>query len=217
MTGMHSSPQWQRIFNLIRPSGWKGLSLTIGPWILVSGPLLSGHAPESEAAEIDERIEEVYLTLEEALRVVLPESNEVVPEVVQMTPVQQQRIEAESGRPMAESPVTVYVGKTDGRIDGYALVTEEIGMYKPITSMVGVTPDGRVKEVAVMVYRESRGGEIRRKRFLSQYRGSRRTDPIRLNKDIINVTGATLSVRSMNAQVRKALAIVHEWYLRKAS
>ncbi|PIQ82443.1 MAG: FMN-binding protein, partial [Candidatus Omnitrophica bacterium CG11_big_fil_rev_8_21_14_0_20_64_10] len=61
--------------------------------------------------------------------------------------------------------------------------------------------------------RESRGGEIRRKRFLSQYRGKGISSPVRINQDIINVTGATLSVRSMNAQVRKALAVVQELFL----
>jgi len=203
--------QWRPI------SDWKALSLTIGPWILVSGPLLTFPSSQVEAIQADEQIEEVYLTLEEALETVFPESKQVIPEKTDLTSEQRQQIEAESGRPMIESQVTVYVGKTDGRIDGYALVTEEIGMYKPITSMVGITPDGRIRDVAVMIYRESRGGDVRRKRFLSQYRGRRLTDPIRLNKDIINVTGATLSVRSMNAQVRKALAIIQELYLQKAS
>lgn len=170
--------------------------------ILLAGLTFStcvGHAlarpPQAEAEPVDEGIEEVYLTLEQALKVVLPHSKEVTL--------------------YAGTNLPVYIGKTGGQVDGYAVVTEEIGMYKPITSMVGVTPDGRVGEVAVMVYRESRGGDVRRKRFLSQYRGKKMSDPIRINKDIINVTGATLSVRSMNAQVREALATVQELFLKE--
>jgi len=195
---------------------WQTLPLTVGPWLLLSGPLLALPSPQAEAAEVDEQIEEVYLTLEQALKIVFPHSWEVTLEQITLTPEQRRRIETESGRPVSEPTVTVYIGQTQGRTDGYAVVTKEIGMYKPITSIVGITPEGRIGEVAVMVYRESRGGDVRRKRFLSQYRGKRLTDPIRINKDIINVTGATLSVRSMNAQVRKALAIIHEVFFQEA-
>lgn len=179
----------------------------------MAGPILAPSPAPAHAVEVDEKIEEVYLTLEQALKIVFPRSEEVVPQTIALTPEHRRRIEAKTGRPFAAAQVTVYVGKTKGQIDGYAMIVEEIGMYKPITSMVGVTPDGRVGEVAVMVYRESRGGDVRRKRFLNQYRGKRLSDPIRINQDIINVTGATLSVRSMNTQVRKALAVIQALYL----
>lgn len=189
-------------------------SVTLGVWVIVaSAPL--GHLPAAQAEQpaVDEGIEERYLTLEQALRITLPDAETVTPEERTLTAAQRERIERESGRPVLQPTVTVHVGRRGGQVNGYALVMEETGMYKPITSVVGVTPEGRVQEVAVMVYRESRGGDVRRKRFLSQYRGKRLADPIRINKDIINVTGATLSVRSMNAQVRKALAVVSELFL----
>ena len=50
--------------------------------------------------------------------------------------------------------------------------------------------------------------EPRWKRFLRQYEGKTLADPIRLNRDIQGVTGATVSSRSMNATVRKALALI---------
>lgn len=190
-------------------------TFTLSFWILISGPVLEWPALEAQAQWIDEKIEEVYLTLEEALRIALPDSEEILTQTISFTPEQRKQVEAASGRPALEPYWTIYVGKSGGRVDGYAVVTEELGMYKPITSIVGITSEGRVREVAVMVYRESRGGDVRRKRFLNQYRGKRLEDPIRIHRDIINVTGATLSVRSMNAQVRKALAIVEEAFLRK--
>jgi hypothetical protein len=98
------------------------------------------------------------------------------------------------------------------RFVGYALVTEERGKYRPITFLVGITPDLRVKDTAVMVYRESRGGEVRSRRFLRQYRGKSIHDPIRTNRDIINISGATISVHSINAGVRKVLMVVQTAY-----
>ena len=66
----------------------------------------------------------------------------------------------------------------------------------------------KVESVHVMVFRESRGGEVRRRRFLAQYDGKSLRSPIRINRDIVGVTGATLSVRAMNAGVKKSLAVV---------
>ena len=38
-------------------------------------------------------------------------------------------------------------------------------------------------------------------------------NPIRINKDIINITGATMSVQCMCAGVRKVIAVINEYYL----
>jgi thiamine biosynthesis lipoprotein len=73
--------------------------------------------------------------------------------------------------------------------------------------MVHVRPDGEVGRVLVMVYRESRGDGVRRQRFLKQFVGRDVDDPLRLNRDVVNVTGATLSSRAMTAGVRKALVL----------
>jgi len=95
---------------------------------------------------------------------------------------------------------------------GYAIVGEELGKFRPITSIVAVGRNRRVKDVAVMIYRESHGNDVKRKRFLHQYRSKGPRDPIRIHRDILTISGATISVRSMNAQVRKVLAIIHEIY-----
>jgi Na+-translocating ferredoxin:NAD+ oxidoreductase RnfG subunit len=80
--------------------------------------------------------------------------------------------------------------------------------------MVGVDPDGGVLNVEVLIYRESRGSEVRTKRFNAQYEGKTVWDPIRMNKDIINISGATMSVRSLSAGVKRTLVIVDEIYLK---
>jgi Na+-translocating ferredoxin:NAD+ oxidoreductase RnfG subunit len=51
------------------------------------------------------------------------------------------------------------------------------------------------------------------KRFNYQYEGKTVLDPIRINKDIINITGATMSVRSVSAGVKRSLVLVEEFYL----
>lgn len=155
----------------------------------------------------------VFLSEQEALREVFPEAALVVPRSWSPTPVQRATMRKELERDLAEAAFPIILAyDASHRFLGYALVTEERGKYRPITFLVGVTPAGRVKDTAVMIYREDRGGEVRSRRFLRQYRGKTVRDPIRTNRDIINISGATISVRSMNAGVRKALLVVRTAY-----
>jgi hypothetical protein len=110
------------------------------------------------------------------------------------------------GRPAVTDRITIFLPRDeDGALLGYAVIDEEVGKYRPITFMVGTTPEGEVKNVEVLVYRESRGGDVRRGRFLRQYRGKAADDPIRSHQDIINIAGATLSVNALNLGVKRVL------------
>lgn len=151
--------------------------------------------------------QEVLLTRDQALREIFPEMARSAVEQRPLDDATRARLREQLGRRIDEDAVDVIkVFGADGAFRGYAVVTEEIGKYRPITFMVGVTPELRVRDVAVMVYRESRGGDVKRKRFLAQYRGKTARDPIEVNRDIINISGATISVRSVNAGVKRVLA-----------
>ncbi len=104
--------------------------------------------------------------------------------------------------------IIIYTIMDDTTLMGYAVVSEEVGKFYPITYLVGVNPDLNVKGVRVLVYRESHGGDIRRERFLHQYRGKSLGDPIRSQRDIINISGATLSVNALNRGVKKVLFLL---------
>ena len=48
--------------------------------------------------------------------------------------------------------------------------------------------------------------EVSRRRFLNQYRGKGPDSPLRINRDILNITGATVSSRAVTLGVKKVLA-----------
>lgn len=151
--------------------------------------------------------QEVLLTREQALHEIFPEAVSSTVERKELDANMREQLHRTLGREVYEDAVDVTrLYDAAGHLQGYAVVTEEIGKYRPITFMVGVTPQLSIKDVAVMVYRESRGGDVKRKRFLDQYRGKTVKDPIDSNRDIINISGATISVRSMNAGVKRVLA-----------
>jgi len=155
---------------------------------------------------------ETLLTQEQALKVVFPKSEVVQPETKALTPEQRADLENNTGLRFPEAEYPTFVAKAKGVTDGYAVILNEIGKHENITFIVGVSSKGKVLEVAVMEYRESRGGEVRERRFLSQFHGKTSSDPIRVNQDIVNYTGATLSSYAIARGVRRALALTRLFY-----
>ena len=159
---------------------------------------------------------EIFLTEDEALKLMFPTSERIRKDLIRLTSEKKTQIEERIGWKFPEESFEVYVGETGTQVDGYALIQNTIGKHKHMTYMVGVDAQGRVSNVELLVYREARGSEVRTKRFNVQYEGKTVHDPVRINKDIINITGATMSVRSISAGVKRVLVLVDEFYLKPA-
>jgi hypothetical protein len=159
---------------------------------------------------------EVFMTEEDAVKIMLAGSDRVRKDVIRLSQEKKDAIEQRIGWKFPEESFELYIGETGDRIDGYAMVHNTIGKHKHMTYMVGVDNRGACKDVELLVFREAKGSEVRRKRFNAQYEGKTVSDPIRINKDIINITGATMSVRSISAGVKRVLVLVDEFYLKPA-
>lgn len=177
---------------------------------LAASGLVPSPAPAAGGYDYPEFVEQVFLTEEAALKTVFPGADKVIRETRVLSPGEKQRIEARLGWVLNESSVTVHRGFKDGAPQGQAMITEEIGKFKPITFIVKVTNEGRVERVEIMTYREAVGAEVRRQRFARQFKGKTARDPLRINRDILNVTGATLSVQAVTAGVKKVLILLEE-------
>jgi Na+-translocating ferredoxin:NAD+ oxidoreductase RnfG subunit len=159
---------------------------------------------------------EVFLTEDEALKLIFPKSERIRKDLIRLTSEKKTQIEDRIGWKFPEEFFEVYIGETGAQIDGYALIQNTIGKHKPMTYMVGVDHIGACTNVEVLVFREAKGSEVRTKRFNVQYEGKTVHDPVRINKDIINISGATMSVRSISAGVKRVLVLVDEYYLKPA-
>ena len=85
-----------------------------------------------------------------------------------------------------------------------AWILDEIGKEEPIT--IGyVVHQGRIERVRVLIYRESRGDEVRYPRFTEQFKGATLKNENDLDRRIDNISGATLSVDAMTRTARLAL------------
>lgn len=187
-------------------------------WIIINvlGTLIWGAQAQAddltESPDGPEHVQ-VYLNLDEALKKVFPKADKTWTEEWQPTSAEKQSIEFALGWRLPEETFVFHRASKKGKDQGYAMVDEQRGRFKPITFMVQVSPQGKVGRVEVMVYRESRGDGVQRQRFLKQFRGKSTSDPIRMNRDITVLSGATMSSRALTAGVKKALMLVQTRYL----
>jgi len=95
-----------------------------------------------------------------------------------------------------------YWGK-DGRT---AWILEEIGKERPITTGI-VIHRGAIERIKILVFRESRGWEVRYPFFTDQFTGATLGTGQQLDRDIDGISGATLSVRALTKVARLALLL----------
>jgi len=88
--------------------------------------------------------------------------------------------------------------------DRTAWILEEIGKEKPITTGV-VINKGTLEKIKVLVFRESRGWEVRHDFYTDQFKGASLKQDHYLSQSIDGISGATLSVRALQKQARLAL------------
>ncbi|MGB7623714.1 MAG: FMN-binding protein [Terriglobia bacterium] len=157
---------------------------------------------------------EQYLTEAQALKMAFPQSQKVGSETKGLTELDRQEIKKLYGVEVLSTSVRIYSGESDSQVDGYAVIANEIGKSEPITFVVAMDANGRVKLVAIMEFRESRGWEVKEPRFLRQFNGKKPTDHLRVNDDVVNLSGATLSSYAVARGVKKAVVLVDYFFLR---
>ena len=85
-------------------------------------------------------------------------------------------------------------------------ILDEIGKEKLITTGI-VINNGQIEQVKVLVFRESRGWEVRHDFFTDQFKQAALKENHQLDKTIDNISGATLSVRAVRKQAQIALLL----------
>ena len=84
-------------------------------------------------------------------------------------------------------------------------VDQVLGKHEYITFAVAVDAKGAARAVEVLEYKETYGYEIRNEAWRAQFRGKTAADPVKLEKDVMNIGGATLSCRHITDGVRRLL------------
>lgn len=145
---------------------------------------------------------ETFLTISQAQRALGGGGTKVD---VTLTSEQKSAIQKASGVRVRSSNLQAW--KTGG--GGWFIVDEVIGKHEFIDYAIALTGNGAVKGIEILTYRESYGGpEVRNPKWRAQFHGKRVGAPLKLNQDIRNVSGATLSCRHLADGVKR---ILHTW------
>jgi len=147
-----------------------------------------------------------YLTVEEAQRLAFPAATRFVEANVIFRPSDIATIERLSGQKVRARGQQVWRAQADGRLLGFFIVDYVIGKHLVIDYSVAFEPDGRVKAVEILEYRESYGSEITSHSWLQQFVGKTGRDAVTIDKDIRNISGATLSSQHVTEGVKRILA-----------
>lgn len=161
-------------------------------------------------AETPEVVETVYSTKQQALKTIFKGSTQVSTVNMVLSPSMNQSIQSRLGWSYPETSYTIYEGVKEDKALGYALVMDEMGKHYPMTFMVQIKPDMTVGKVVFMVYRETVGAEVRKNRFLKQFKNKSSLDTLTVDSDINGISGATISSWAVTAGVKKALIIIEE-------
>jgi hypothetical protein len=160
--------------------------------------------------------EGIFLKEDDAAKAVFPEATAFDRKIIRSNAGLREKIQqrlAKTKTSIWEESYVTFIAKKGETLLGYAVIVEEIGKHRPITFIVGIGADRKIKDAALMIYREAYGGEVRDRRFLQQFKGKQLKDPLLPFRDIQNISGATMSVEAIGRGSKKALALVEAVYL----
>ena len=143
-----------------------------------------------------------YLSVEQAQQVMFPGASLAVTPL-KLTPAQVKEVAQKSGVRLRSPTIRVWAANGGG----WFFVDEVLGKHEFITYAVGIDAAGTVLGVEILAYREAYGGQISSPQWRAQFSGKTTASPLRLDEDIANITGATLSCRHVLEGVKRVLAI----------
>jgi len=103
----------------------------------------------------------------------------------------------------------IWRAEAGGRVLGFFIFDRVIGKHLYIDYSVALDPAGRIRQVDILAYRESYGGEIRSPSWLAQFVGKSNASPLQVGNDIRNISGATLSSQHVTEGVKRIMAIAN--------
>jgi hypothetical protein len=149
-----------------------------------------------------------YLSPEQAQKLMFPEADAFRARPLTLDAAQARQVELAAGLPARSAQWRVVAAYHGEQLLGYMVLDDVVGKFELISYAVGLNPDATVRQVEILSYRESHGGEIRLPAWRRQFVGkSARSGDLRLGGGISNISGATLSCTHVTDGVRRIAAV----------
>jgi FMN-binding domain len=170
-------------------------------WVRLTIPAVTALCAASPAQAVQ------YLTVAAAQKLAFPGASQFLEAHVIYSSNDVQAIQRLSGQRVQTRGEQVWKAVAGNGLLGYFIVDYVIGKHLVIDYAVSLDPGGSVRRVDILEYRESYGGEVRNRGWLAQFVGKTGRSPLEINKDIRNISGATLSSRHVTEGIKKVLAL----------
>jgi Na+-translocating ferredoxin:NAD+ oxidoreductase RnfG subunit len=148
-----------------------------------------------------------YLTVEQAQKALFPQADRFIAAPLHLTAAQKAAIEQRSGLKQRWDRQDVWRAERGGKLLGWFVVDDVVGKHEFIHYAVALLPEGKVRGIEVMIYRETHGDQIRQANWRKTLEGKTLADPFKLDKDVPNISGATLSCRNVMNGVKRLLVL----------
>lgn len=149
-----------------------------------------------------------YLSPEQAQKLMFPDADAFRAQPLSLDTAQMRQVEQLSGLPARSVQWRVSAAFKGDTLLGYVVLDDVIGKFELISYAVAVNPDASIRQVEILSYRESHGGEIRLPAWRRQFVGkSARSGGLTLGGGIANISGATLSCTHVTDGVRRIAAV----------
>ncbi len=142
----------------------------------------------------------IYLSEAQAASVIFP--GETFSKItLQLSSEEQSKIKSAAADDSVHSEAQIFKAKSGDCV----FIDRVIGKHELITYAVGISRQGKIKGVEILEYRESYGHEIRGEKWRAQFIGKDGKSSLKMNDDIMNISGATLSSAHITSGVRRLL------------
>ena len=143
---------------------------------------------------------EIYMSEKQAASEFFP-SEKLVFEIIELTPTQVRAIEQKSGQNVRDNKLKLWRGPGKQAV----FIDRVVGKHEFITYCVGIDPEGKVRGIEILEYRETFGHQVRGAEWRKQFVGKTKNAPLKLDRDISNISGATLSSAHITSGVKRLL------------
>lgn len=143
------------------------------------------------------------LTIREAQRLLFPQATQFITQDKDVTAAWRKAAAAGSMENFGAMRLVIREARHGDTLLGYLATDEVIGKFEKIDYAVALGTDGAVRRIEILKYREKHGQEVKRRQWLDQFVDRDGNAALKLEQDIDNITGATLSCAHLTDGIRR--------------
>lgn len=153
--------------------------------VILSGVLFSFDLPKSAIKKMDKTLAKLWV------------DQTITKKPINLSPTNQKKLSFKLKNN------SLYSILKNSKPEAYLFLSKGFGKMNEFDYMIVYKKDLSILKIRVLVYREEYGGEIGSGRWLKQFIGKTDPEKMKFGHDIQNISGATISSRSLTEDVKK--------------